>query len=57
MTDTVARYRPGRINTPKIYAYLDNADNDIGAEVVLMEKVGSSSSPTATEPATCSGSR
>lgn len=57
MSDTVARYRPGRINTPKIYAYIDNAENDIGAEVVLMEKVGLSGSSIATEQSTCSGSR
>ncbi|KAF9006526.1 hypothetical protein BDQ17DRAFT_1302895 [Cyathus striatus] len=36
MTDTVTMFK---IRTPKIYAYIDSMPNDIGAEVVLLEKV------------------
>ncbi|TFK43677.1 hypothetical protein BDQ12DRAFT_675376 [Crucibulum laeve] len=39
MTDTVSKYKPGKIYVPKVYAYIDYLPNDIGAEVVLLEKV------------------
>lgn len=38
MTATV-QASPIRINAPSVYAYRDIMPNDIGAEVVLMEKV------------------
>jgi hypothetical protein len=38
MTTTIQAY-PLRIGAPKIYAYNDTLPNDIGAEVVLLEKV------------------
>jgi hypothetical protein len=36
---TTVRASPSKIVVPKIYGYKDFLPNDVGAEVVLMEKV------------------